>query len=1048
MVDEETKIIFSVLQEFLDVLIGKQKPKKTKIKKMKKRIRDRLQDQKFSIKSTDLAKLLIRYLINISRIENQEDLDDFVDKSGFLSHYLYIKDIGEYVDEKVDIDKDLIDKINKDDLKKDHEDFLKKEVVNEILQDKEEKIKKKVENRVKEDFRDEYEELSREKAALEEYRSAIDNYAKEADETLLRGIESIPMKAEYINSDFLWYEKLNLTQDPFPTLLGLSEFDKDIYDDIVVKTPIYSKFERYCSKKPTTLLKKSIIIYGEFGCGKTTFFDYLSYRLLKGNLFPIRIMLYAFSNLRNLTYDFHEQIIDSICDYLAKISTDPRSYLNDRDRNTIKLLFDDLLSYSNFLGIIIFIDGLHKSQDEENLPKKFLIEFQNFIEFFNNERIPIGIFIAGSNQWRNNIDYDPIFSGSVYSNEHMTDLRPRVAYKMLQKRFRIFSENESHEFFTYRDIELLYNTIRQTLNRKINFRNFIQEFKNRGFIVDNHIEFNYLIEDDVLRSVSEIINEKPDKFTILKNLAEQCQDDQEKIQRIISVISKVFEKIRYQDDPLVQNNQSIFGLLLKKQVLKKVKHNESKKIGFNLDPDLFLIFKKIQLRYKFNPEVYLNNIICRDQAKFESAEANKNIVTLERWKVTNPEYEDGLNKLLTLINNDFNPLINEIEKRPDFEIVEEEYRSITAMLSELLGEIYAISSEPDTPESDSHLFKIFRFTWLDNNELSYFLNMHDKISRRDYLSKQDRQQYLKSFQDAFESQIQKYGKHLRYNEILRIGSKKLNSSDKRSLNAARAFFSQRQYKRSIEEFASLLERKLRSYIHNIMEFRFGQTWPEKLPEDIKREINKEKVRERKNFGRNTTNPSPLHYLSRNSYKRVFNDKYLWEKTFKPLLGRTTQEMILKISYVALVQNFEKHERSDRALDDISITIKDQLHRSKSVVELMNYSYISLFEDMDNIYTDERDVYVLCNTKDFRKKNIVPIRFSQDDKQMVRNTLENHLRQKSKFRDRYIDVANRGKIQDLFNLYYPKVLGILLFLRKKNEISVKNYYGTFILFAFN
>ena len=46
---------------------------------------------------------------------------------------------------------------------------------------------------------------------------------------------------------------------------------KKKYEDVVIKTQIYNKYMELLEHNPQWILNKSIVFYGDFGCGKTTF---------------------------------------------------------------------------------------------------------------------------------------------------------------------------------------------------------------------------------------------------------------------------------------------------------------------------------------------------------------------------------------------------------------------------------------------------------------------------------------------------------------------------------------------------------------------------------------------------------------------------------------------------------------------------------------------------------------------------------------------------------------------------------------------------------
>ena len=170
-----------------------------------------------------------------------------------------------------------------------------------------------------------------------------------------------------MDSDFGWYKKLDLIANPFPTINGLLDIEEIFYDSIVLKTPIFTKYLDVIEKSPNELTNKSIIIYGEFGCGKSTLFDYLGYYLLKKNILPINIILDAEPSLIKLHESFQTSIFNELIEHLDDINYNPRDTFFKKDRDSILGLFKQIVKSTPFKSIIIFLDGLHKSEDNREI---------------------------------------------------------------------------------------------------------------------------------------------------------------------------------------------------------------------------------------------------------------------------------------------------------------------------------------------------------------------------------------------------------------------------------------------------------------------------------------------------------------------------------------------------------------------------------------------------------------------------------------------------------------------------------------------------------
>ena len=85
MSHKEENAINSVIKENLNKLLGKRPLNTNEINRIKERIRQKLKNPKYSIKKSRLAELFVVFLINLKKIQSQDDFDIFLEKSGFLN---------------------------------------------------------------------------------------------------------------------------------------------------------------------------------------------------------------------------------------------------------------------------------------------------------------------------------------------------------------------------------------------------------------------------------------------------------------------------------------------------------------------------------------------------------------------------------------------------------------------------------------------------------------------------------------------------------------------------------------------------------------------------------------------------------------------------------------------------------------------------------------------------------------------------------------------------------------------------------------------------
>ncbi|MFX0101557.1 MAG: hypothetical protein ACFFCS_18420, partial [Candidatus Hodarchaeota archaeon] len=350
---DDKEVIISIITENIKLFMSKNLPSKQKISIIKNKIRERLKDQKYSIKTAQLAKFIVEYLCKIKTITSQEDLDIIADKSAYLKRYLVQKDYDLYrCEDEIEIDDSVLEKLDIGEIKSKREKLKDKKVIKEIIKEemeiKEEELKEELmleTNLEKQKILEEWEKL-------EQFKQYIGDISQISEDTLLEEIKEIKLETKYLDSNFTWYEDLGLKAHPFPSEDGLENIDKDDYELIVLKTRIFEKYIDIISKNPNLLLNKSFIIYGDYGCGKTTLFDYLSYLLIKKHILPIRIILGGEPSLERIKRVFNKEIFRILSESLSIHGEDPRTYIMGRDNQDILLVFKTILEKPTFKGFM------------------------------------------------------------------------------------------------------------------------------------------------------------------------------------------------------------------------------------------------------------------------------------------------------------------------------------------------------------------------------------------------------------------------------------------------------------------------------------------------------------------------------------------------------------------------------------------------------------------------------------------------------------------------------------------------------------------------
>ncbi|MHA1147580.1 MAG: hypothetical protein ACTSR8_04995 [Promethearchaeota archaeon] len=635
----------------------------------------------------------------------------------------------------------------------------------------------------------------------------------------------------YLKDDPDWFLELGLKEHPFPSQDGLYLISEDNYESVVLKTSIYSKYMEILEQDPKLVLNMSSVIYGDFGCGKTTFFDYLAYHLLFNNIQPIRIILNAKPSLTTLHKNFNESLFHELADYISKYSEDPRGRIDAISQYTILSLFNKIQEERDQIGFVIFLDGLHKSQDQKSTALNFLIELQNILEFYRRKEILLTIFIAGSLEWRDKINNSKKFSGSIYTLDKMDALNVTQAYEMLKRRFAVFSNIKGKKYIDYYEVELLITSIERSLAAEVTYRILIKYFLQNGFIYRNKIKLKPSIEEDVLNNIYEAIKNNRFLFKYLNEMKKKFKNDVPRLSRILQTISVIYDQgYIHEDHKFYLRHTKEFEILLKLNITQKSQKYKKKNLKPHiLHPIVFDTFKDIENKIKFRPTHYMKLLFLNEPRPIENKAEYLNILdTIKRFKENNPEHEKDIEKLIKLTEESYFSIIHKIEASPNFFISDDIIKEMHKITEGLLRFLYLLSEELFPSSSQLQIFEIFKFTWLDNRYLTQYFNWTENW-KANVNNKQENLQFLKLFIDTYEALIFKIGKHLLYNNFLVVGSKYLNDNEKVELNSARAFFSSKEYKSAVENCHNIIEHTLREFIYNILHLKYGKDWEDVLP---------------------------------------------------------------------------------------------------------------------------------------------------------------------------------------------------------------------------
>jgi hypothetical protein len=332
-------------------------------------------------RDTEIAGETLEVLITTSQIKNEADLNKmfafpfFRDKIQNKEYYLQrllLQTQGEapIVDAEKMKDADYAEK---------YTEYIKKKALDEVMKERESKIEE-----LDEKIRTKKEEYLSMPSILDGEDYPIPEVEESVEEIIEKEREYLP-----------WWDKLGLTEEPFHELEGLDKIDKQMWEQVVHKTELFRRYEQTIEKTPAALFKNTVL-YGQFGAGKTTFFDYIQPKLYAHRIYPIYIQLGGEYEVRELIFEFKRRLSNELFQlYRIIVGYGSHSIDSMDDQTAIVELFGKLTEHGA-QGFIVFIDDLHKGDLDKAM--KFMSHLQvitSQISRASTKSLKLGFYVAG-----------------------------------------------------------------------------------------------------------------------------------------------------------------------------------------------------------------------------------------------------------------------------------------------------------------------------------------------------------------------------------------------------------------------------------------------------------------------------------------------------------------------------------------------------------------------------------------------------------------------------------------------------------------------------
>lgn len=971
--------------------------------------------ESFSMK--DVAVTTINYLVRVGKIHNEENLRATVKSSFLLSKYLPENQIEGLIGLLKPVHAEIL-KI--DEIKKLNQEGFRQKKEQELMN----AALKIAENSLEEKRKKAIEEIQEERQKLEEIRRTVRQVDNEDE--IESDLDSLPIEkvTDFIVQTNLhdgpwqklvWWKKIGLTGDPFPTTLGLTRIPEDKYEQIIVHTDIFKEYVNLIEQSPQTFYGQTILITGRFGSGKTTLINYILYKLANYGILPLQVVLESKKDIETLREQFYSEIINLLAKSMRERGlADPRPDGLIVDKNTIAEMLTILSQEAKIDGFAIMLDGLHKDTAID-ISLEFVKRLQNFQEYLNNQGLNVTIFIAGSPYWMRNINQDDAFGGSFFRKDEIPPITFDEAYELINRRFSAFSVSSNPIYFEKSTVRFAYDCVVADQGSNVTFRAFINyllpklrkgEFKELGISVALDLEEARKISAQLASSAIKR------SYSIFREETSTSEDLRKACYFALQAIYK--KTVLTEHDPKFVSNRGSFKILRKTGLIEKITLQRG--FGWRLSSDFIAVLENLAKK-SFPPEVVFQTFSIDTTTELKRDANEEPLITkatnfLAKHESEWPELKMSLSSFIEKqgrINNYWYSG-NETELCLDC-------RNAMINLIEC-GQL--LFKDTQSPED------WLRSTWLDIPVLQTLLN----LLKQKNLAGTVKLEYYHRYNQCAIILLEKLEQLIEANEIVNITSSPNGISELRVLYEAASFLVSGELDKAVEKINSDLEKKIRTIMHISFSLHFGSNYLRCLPEKSRQnivELNKRGPQ----LLRRSVDKNLFYHLSRSEYSQVVNEGQNWNIALSTIFpGRTKNDVVNALQLSFALDDREQHR--DRL---------DYFRQRKEFVRQAIVNAEWLFRSLSNALT------IALNPPGFNlqnEENYHDVRVSFiGEKQTVTSALwrislavENDISSRLLKMSRTVDFSDDLTLTTLFNGSLAEILIIMVFLLRKNLISIQ------------
>ncbi len=838
-----------------------------------------------------------------------------------------------------------------------------------------------------------------------------------------------------------WWEKLGLREDPFRELEGLSRFDRSLYHKIVYKTDIFIKYESMARNSLSELFRNTVV-YGRWGSGKTTFFNYMCSILDEFKVRPIYIQLCGEFEVRELIFDFVKNLSVELRKLYSIFAGEDSSSIDVVDDEQIIIELLKKLAYRGAKGFIIFIDDLHKGEDV-----KKAMRFLSYLQILSARirratDLNIGFFIAGSTDWEAEIKNNDKFLSSISRQEHMPPLEIDVALEAINKRLKAFAKNPENPRQIERSlVEKIYKAL-QPNPEEITFRRVMYELLNE-FESDHFDALTanpIIISKSTLHGIHMLLESHTKTKVLLDGIVRNPKLTSYQKRRCLELLISLYLSNGLPDSEIIESDLPFMQQLKLAKLISKVMEKE---LVWKISEGLFSVNRKVISMYGLSLEDYLLKLYSEEIPIVAKAQKTKNreisqIDTL-MFYFNNRLEGKYLNaaKLLHMKILDYREKYEDSSEYSEATIAEDCCES----LAQLTMAYMTFEGIPIPRRTSLEKILFWKDFWWSPEVVLQF----GRAIASDMENKRKIPLALSLYREAFPLVVDFFRNEYLNSELFYIHLSYLKNDEIKLFHECRHLWNDNQYREVAEMLTNAIDRKLKVFLYNIFSVLYGDydNRIKLLDRDSRASICGNSQRD---FGSSYSfAKNEYQRLNRHNYKNLMtgiegspDGRRNWKTIFSSVFLKWSEiDLYNYLTNIDTIVSRLMHTE-DASLEEVERKlIYDLMMTSTTFIRSMNRLYINIITRIDYFKPQGAQVtFSLCTS--VVDGFIQPIKLTSNDIKRIEDAFGGKNRIKVLFDDQQF-------VEGFFGLDYRKAYAaIALAYRGLNEKGEKADFKLHVL----